>query len=89
MNNSLAGKKRPRTPQPTTNVYYTPTISYQRQSSPHQSNQCHHCEYCTQRHQELIDLKIQINDRINELNRLLESINYRFNEKGSMLTYIS
>ncbi len=39
--------------------------------------------------QEVEILKQQLNDKIYELNKLIESINYRFNDKGTLLSYIT
>lgn len=50
---------------------------------------CTQCEKCQYMFHEVAILKQQLNDKINELNRLIESLNYRFNDKGNMLSYIS
>ena len=50
---------------------------------------CNECDKCQHIFQEVTILKKQLNDKINELNHLIESINYRFNDKGYLLSYIS
>ncbi len=50
---------------------------------------CETCEKCQYMFQEVALLKQDLNDKLIELNRLIESINYRFNDKGNMLSYIS
>jgi hypothetical protein len=49
---------------------------------------CKHCELCEYRFNEIILMKEALNDKIYELNKLIESIHYRFNEKGDILSYI-
>jgi hypothetical protein len=49
---------------------------------------CTHCEICEYRFNEIILMKQSLNDKIYELNKLIDSIHYRFNEKGDMLSYI-
>jgi hypothetical protein len=53
------------------------------------TQKCCCCEKCDFRFQEIIALKQELNDKIHELNNLIQSIHYRFNEKGSSLSYIS
>jgi hypothetical protein len=50
---------------------------------------CDACEKCQYMFQEVTTLKQELNDKIYELNKLIESINYRFNDKGTLLSYIS
>ncbi len=50
---------------------------------------CETCEKCQYMFQEVAILKQDLNDKLIELNKLIESINYRFNDKGNMLSYIS
>jgi hypothetical protein len=49
---------------------------------------CNHCEICEYKYNEILLMKQELNDKIYELNKLIESIHYRFNEKGDMLSYI-
>jgi hypothetical protein len=49
---------------------------------------CHDCEKCDFYYEEIIALKQELNDKIYELNKLIESIHNRFNETGDMLSYI-
>jgi hypothetical protein len=50
---------------------------------------CIQCEKCQYMFQEVAILKQQLNEKIEELNHLIESINYRFNDKGELMSYIS
>jgi hypothetical protein len=74
MDNRLSGKKRPR---PEDNSQSTII------------QKCCCCEKCEFRFHEIIALKQELNDKIHELNNLIQSIHYRFNESGSKLSYIS
>lgn len=50
---------------------------------------CNCCEECNYRFQEILSLKQELNDKIYELNNLIQSIHNRFNEQGQMLSYIN
>ena len=78
MDDHLSGKKRPRPPEEPTDNDNISSL-----------NGCLHCELCAYRHEELIQLKIQINDKLAELNNMIAAINYRFNDKGQLMSYIS
>lgn len=79
---NFSGRKRPRSEDPLTPPYF-------RTDNGEPEYCCTECEKCQYMFREVAELKQQLNDKINELNRLIESINYRFNDKGTMLSYIS
>jgi hypothetical protein len=57
--------------------------------NPTRDTTCIHCEECKNRHTELTHTIQCLNDRIHELNKIIEYINIRFNETASTLSYIS
>ncbi len=50
---------------------------------------CPHCEKCAERHDRVLTIIQYLNDRIYELNKLIEESNLRYNERGNTLSYIS
>ena len=54
----------------------------------YKTNKCRCSDECEFYYQEIITLKQELNDKIHELNKLIESIHNRFNETGDMLSYI-
>lgn len=89
MNTPLAGTKRRREPSPSSIISMSnSTINYTRTYHCPPMPACSHCNDCQLRHNELMELKIQINERMSELNKIIDEINYRFNERGNNLSYI-
>jgi hypothetical protein len=68
----------------------TVNLSGRKRPRPEENKNCSEAsEKCQYMFQEVAILKQQLNDKIHELNKLIESINYRFNDKGTLLSYIS
>ena len=89
MNENLSGKKRPRPESDlNTNDFHRNKLTSIRCEEDSEYC-CRHCEKCQHTFQEVAVLKQQLNDKIYELNKLIESINYRFNDKGDLMSYIS
>jgi len=68
----------------------SPNLSGRKRPRQDNANSCCiECEKCQHMFHEVDLLKQQLNEKIAELNRLIESIHYRFNDKGQLMSYLT